>query len=183
MILGIGTDMVDVRRIEKLLNRFSTRFTEKVFTPAERTYCTAQHTPAAAFAKRFAAKEAALKALGTGLRAGITWHDIEILNDAKGKPCLHLSPDLLSKTLGISTQHREGASRNSFIGMSGEEESFSETQAYPLVRAASDKISDLFPPIGNRPRKELYRDALDIHVSLADEQPYALAFVVISKTI
>jgi holo-[acyl-carrier protein] synthase len=129
MIVGIGTDMVDTRRIEKLLTRFSTRFTEKVFTPAERVYCMAQHYPAAAFAKRFAAKEAALKALGTGLRAGITWQDIEIFNDAKGKPCLHLSPDLLSKTLGISTQN------------------------------------------------------LDIHVSLADEQPYALAFVVISKTI
>lgn len=179
MILGIGTDMADTRRIEKLLHRFGDRFVCKIFTPQERAYCLKQHHPAAAFAKRFAAKEAALKALGTGLRAGITWHDIEIFNDAKGKPCLHLSPDLLSKTLVISTQNREGASRNSFIGMSGEEESFSETQTYALVRAASDKISDA----ANRPRKELYRDVLDIHVSLADEQPYALAFVVISKTI
>ncbi len=179
MIVGIGTDMVDTRRIEKLLHRFGDRFVCKIFTPQERAYCMAQHHPAAAFAKRFAAKEAALKALGTGLRAGITWQDFDVGNDKNGKPCLKIAEHVLAKTLGISTQNLEGASRNSFIGMSGEEESFSETQAYPLVRAASDKISDA----ANRPIKELYRDALDIHVSLADEQPYALAFVVISKTI
>jgi holo-[acyl-carrier protein] synthase len=151
MIVGIGTDMVDTRRIEKLLHRFGDRFVCKIFTPQERVYCMAQHHPAAAFAKRFAAKEAALKALGTGLRAGITWHDIEIFNDTKGKPCLRIAEHVLVNTV--------------------------------LLNASSDKISDAFPPIGNRPRKQLYRDALDIHVSLADEQPYALAFVVISKTI
>jgi holo-[acyl-carrier-protein] synthase len=179
MILGIGTDMVDVRRIEKLLHRFGDRFVCKIFTPQERAYCLKQHHPAAAFAKRFAAKEAALKALGTGLRAGITWQDFDVGNDKNGKPCLRITPEIVWKIFGVDVQNREGATKNPFIGMSGEKESFSETQAYALVRAASDKLSDA----ANRPRKEVFGDALDIHLSLADEQPYALAFVVISRKI
>ncbi len=91
MILGIGTDLTDIRRIEKLLERFGRRFEERVYTQGERAYAHRRKgQEAAAFAKRFAAKEAALKALGCGLRERIGWRDIEILNDTLGKPQLLL---------------------------------------------------------------------------------------------
>ena len=86
-INGIGVDIVSIDRIEKLLNRFDTRFKRKVFTKAEQAYC---KNCAACYAKRFAAKEAALKALGTGLAKGATWHSIEIKNNELGKPELYL---------------------------------------------------------------------------------------------
>ena len=94
MITGIGTDIIDIRRIEKLLNCFPKRFTEKVFTSNERAYCQSKHNPSAAYAKRYAAKEAFLKALGTGMRNGANWQAIEILNAVSGKPELH-APTLL----------------------------------------------------------------------------------------
>lgn len=88
MILGIGTDMVDTRRIERLYARFGERLTEKLLSPAE---CAALRPgdTALQLAKRFAAKEATLKAIGTGLAQGWRWHDMEISHDIAGKPLLH----------------------------------------------------------------------------------------------
>jgi holo-[acyl-carrier protein] synthase len=88
MIIGIGTDLVDMRRIERLLQRFGQHFAEKIFTPHERSYAENSAHPLRAYANRFAAKEAAAKALGTGLRHGIGWHDIEVLRTPSDAPTL-----------------------------------------------------------------------------------------------
>lgn len=90
MILGIGSDLVDIERISFLLNRFHKRFEERVFTSQEQIYCKQQRDPSATFAKRFAAKEACAKALGLGFQEGIRWIDIEVLNTTHGKPFLTL---------------------------------------------------------------------------------------------
>jgi holo-[acyl-carrier protein] synthase len=92
MILGIGTDLVDVRRIERTLDRHGARFVERIFTAEERRR--AERRPAVragTYAKRFAAKEACAKALGTGLRAGVFWKDMGVVNLPSGRPTMHLT--------------------------------------------------------------------------------------------
>ncbi|MBA3814501.1 MAG: holo-ACP synthase [Alphaproteobacteria bacterium] len=88
MIIGIGTDLVDIRRIESLLEKFGKHFAEKIFTAHERSYAENSAHPLRVYANRFAAKEAAAKALGTGFREGIGWHDIEVLRTSMGAPTL-----------------------------------------------------------------------------------------------
>lgn len=90
MIIGIGIDLVEVQRMEKILASQHTHFLERVFTPEERTYCDGKPHKAQHYAARFAAKEALMKALGTGWTAGITWAEIEVRRDAMGKPYLTL---------------------------------------------------------------------------------------------
>ena len=92
MILGIGNDLIDIRRVEKTLERFGERFTNRIFTEEERRR--AERRPfnrAATYAKRFAAKEACAKALGTGLRQGVFWRDMKVANLPSGQPTLTLS--------------------------------------------------------------------------------------------
>ncbi|HEX2134799.1 MAG TPA: holo-ACP synthase [Microvirga sp.] len=91
MILGIGSDLCDVRRIERSLERFGDRFTHRVFTHGERLRSDRRAARAASYARRFAAKEACAKALGTGMRAGVFWRDMEVVNLPGGKPTLRLS--------------------------------------------------------------------------------------------
>lgn len=90
MIFGIGVDIIEIDRIGKSMNKFSGRFEEKIFTPKEIGYCRSQADPAKHFAARFAAKEAVLKCLGTGMAHGIGWHDIEVLRERNGKPLIKL---------------------------------------------------------------------------------------------
>lgn len=90
MIIGIGTDLVEIKRIEGLLNRHKDRFMTRVFTPIEITTALALSRPAASFAKRFAAKEAFVKALGTGFSQGILLTDVEVYNETTGQPQLRL---------------------------------------------------------------------------------------------
>jgi holo-[acyl-carrier protein] synthase len=90
-ILGIGSDLCDIRRIEKTLARHGARFTERVFTPIERTRAEAKTTRAATYAKRFAAKEACAKALGTGMQRGVFWRDMGVVNLRSGQPTLALT--------------------------------------------------------------------------------------------
>ncbi|WP_455429115.1 holo-ACP synthase [Fodinicurvata halophila] len=91
MILGIGNDLLDIRRIEKTLVRFESRFTERVFTETERRKSDRRAERAASYAKRFAAKEAAAKALGTGVpRQGVHWQHIGVVNEPGGRPTLDL---------------------------------------------------------------------------------------------
>jgi holo-[acyl-carrier protein] synthase len=85
MIIGIGTDLVEVDRVEQASRRHP-GFLERVFTPAERSYCEGQHRRFEGLAARFAAKEAFLKALGTGLRDGISWQDMEVVRHEDGRP-------------------------------------------------------------------------------------------------
>jgi len=91
MILGVGTDLIDIRRIERTLARFGARFVERVFTSAEQARAERRSDRAAAYAKRYAAKEACAKALGTGFRQGVYWRDIAVDNRPSGQPVLHLT--------------------------------------------------------------------------------------------
>jgi holo-[acyl-carrier protein] synthase len=107
MILSTGIDIVEVYRIAETMER-TPRFTERVFTNAERAYCDAKGAAAAqSYAGRFAAKEAFLKALQTGWRGKITWHDIEILSDDQGVPLLNISGEAsaLFKNTGATRSH------------------------------------------------------------------------------
>ena len=126
MILGIGSDLVDIRRIASSLERFGERFTDRLFTERERMHATRGADPAPAYARRFAAKEACAKALGVGI-SGLAWTDIAVVNDPRGKPTLELGG---------------GAA------------------------ARLDEIT----PAGTE---------ASLHLSLTDDPPYAMAFVVI----
>lgn len=96
-IIGLGNDLTDVRRIEKSINRFNSRFMKRVFTDDEIAYATSKGNKASNFAKRFAAKEACSKALGTGFAEGVYWKDMEVINDDLGKPTLSLSGGALAR--------------------------------------------------------------------------------------
>jgi holo-[acyl-carrier protein] synthase len=91
MILGIGTDLANITRIEGTLARFGERFLARVFTPEERRKAEARADRAGTYAKRWAAKEACSKALGTGRRMGIAWRDMGVANLATGQPVMHLT--------------------------------------------------------------------------------------------
>ena len=91
MIIGIGSDLVDIRRIEKTLERFPGKFEERCFTEIERRKSDGRRQRAASYAKRFAAKEACSKALGTGFRRGVFWRDMGVVNLASGKPTMELT--------------------------------------------------------------------------------------------
>ena len=127
MIVGIGSDLIDIRRIERSLERFGQRFIDRVFTPVERARSERRKERAASYAKRFAAKEACAKALGTGMRSDVYWRDMGVVNLPSGQPTLALTGN------------------------------------------AADHLARMIPP-GHAPR---------IHLTLTDEHPYALAFVVI----
>lgn len=126
MIVGIGSDLCDIRRIAQTLERFGDRFTHRVFTDGERATAARRADPAPTYARRFAAKEAAAKALGVGI-SGLAWRDIGVVNDARGKPVLELAGGAAARLAEIT-------------------------------------------PAGRTAR---------LHLSLTDDPPYALAFVVI----
>jgi len=127
MIIGIGTDLSDIRRIQNSLDRFGDRFKARCFTELERTRSDRKPDPAWSYAKRFAAKEACAKALGTGIRADVYWRDMGVVNLKSGQPTMVLTGN------------------------------------------AAEHLKRLTPP-GHEMR---------IHLTLSDEHPYALAFVVI----
>jgi holo-[acyl-carrier protein] synthase len=91
IVLGLGNDLIDIRRIEKTLDRFGERFTQRIFTDLERQRSDRRHNRAASYAKRFAAKEACSKALGTGFRRGVYWRDLGVANLRSGKPTMVLT--------------------------------------------------------------------------------------------
>jgi holo-[acyl-carrier protein] synthase len=91
MIIGIGNDMIDIRRVERTIERYGERFLERVFTDVERRKSDGRAMRAASYAKRFAAKEACAKALGTGFRQGVFWRDMGVVNLPSGRPTLELT--------------------------------------------------------------------------------------------
>jgi len=97
MIIGIGSDLIDIRRIEKSIERFGDRFIERIFTDIERAKSDRRAQRAASYAKRFAAKEACAKALGTGLNKGVFWRDMGVVNLPGGKPTLALTNGALRR--------------------------------------------------------------------------------------
>jgi holo-[acyl-carrier protein] synthase len=91
MILGIGSDLIDIRRIEKSLERHGERFVVRIFTDIERARAEGRVQRAASYAKRFAAKEACSKALGSGISEGVFWRDMGVVNLPNGRPTMHLT--------------------------------------------------------------------------------------------
>lgn len=127
MIVGLGSDLCDIRRIQSSLDRFGDRFTDRVYTEVEKRKCEARADRAGGYARQFAAKEAGAKALGTGIARGISWKEIGVVNQASGQPTL------------------------------------------ALTGKAAERLAALMPP----------GHVANVHVSLTDDHPYAMAFVVI----
>ena len=102
MILGLGSDLIDIRRIEKTLEKHGERFIARIFTDVERAKSEARVNRAASYAKRFAAKEACAKALGTGLSGGVFWRDMGVVNLPSGKPTMKLTGGALARLRAIT---------------------------------------------------------------------------------
>ena len=107
MIVGIGNDIIDIRRIEKTIERYGERFLNRVFTEAERARSDGRAGRAASYAKRFAAKEACAKALGTGLRNGVFWKDMGVVNLGSGRPTMVLTGGAAAQLRRITPQGLE----------------------------------------------------------------------------
>jgi holo-[acyl-carrier protein] synthase len=101
LIIGLGSDLADIRRIEATLERFGERFVARIFTDVERTRSERKADRAASYAKRFAAKEACAKALGTGMRAGVFWRDMGVVNLPSGQPTMRLTGGAAARLAAI----------------------------------------------------------------------------------
>ena len=106
MIIGIGSDIVDIKRIKKTLNKFGDRFIDRCFTEKEKIKSEGRYNKFASYAKRYAAKEACSKALGTGLSKGVYWKDIGVINNKDGKPFIQLTGNALKKLKQITPKDR-----------------------------------------------------------------------------
>jgi holo-[acyl-carrier protein] synthase len=104
MIAGIGVDLCEVERIEAAIGRHGERFLERIYTTAERAYCESKVNRMERFAGRFAAKEAAMKAIGTGWRRGVGWRDLEVMRAASGQPVIvfHGAAQRIATELGVT---------------------------------------------------------------------------------
>ncbi|HEY7459570.1 MAG TPA: holo-ACP synthase [Xanthobacteraceae bacterium] len=102
MIIGMGSDITDIRRIEKVIGRHGDRFLDRIFTEAERARAERRAHPMATYAKRFAAKEACAKALGTGMRRGVWWRDMGVINLPSGRPTMQLTGGALRRLQAIT---------------------------------------------------------------------------------
>ena len=131
MIVGIGNDLVDIRRIEKSLERFGDRFIQRVFTETEQKRSEGRATRAASYAKRFAAKEACAKALGTGLRLGVFWRDMGVVNQRGGKPTILLTGGALARLQAITPA---GMSPQIDVSLTDE---YPMAQAFVIISAVS----------------------------------------------
>jgi holo-[acyl-carrier protein] synthase len=102
MIIGIGSDITDIRRIEKVIGRHGERFLSRIFTDAERARAERRANSTATYAKRFAAKEACAKALGTGMRGGVWWRDMGVVNLPSGRPTMKLTGGALARLAALT---------------------------------------------------------------------------------
>lgn len=105
MVLGLGTDLIEIGRVQQSLARFGERFMHKVFTEGEIAYCQQKKHAAESFAARFAAKEAAAKALGTGIARGISWKEIEVQRKPGERPTLHLTGRAAERANAMGVRH------------------------------------------------------------------------------
>jgi holo-[acyl-carrier protein] synthase len=101
-ILGLCSDLIDIRRIEKTIDRFGDKFLDRIFTETERRKCDRRANRGASYARRFAAKEAAAKALGTGFRRGVFWRDLGVVNLPSGQPAMLLTGGALKRLEAIT---------------------------------------------------------------------------------
>lgn len=128
MIVGVGIDLVEISRFDRILASRNRRVIDRLFTPGEQAYCDAKGSPAPHYAARFAAKEAFFKALGTGVRGGLTWQDAEVVSDRFGRPALRLSGEggRLCRSRGVDRIHlslsheRTTAAATVILEMTGE---------------------------------------------------------------
>ncbi|TMJ05775.1 MAG: holo-ACP synthase [Alphaproteobacteria bacterium] len=104
MIIGIGSDITDIRRIEKVIERHGERFLARIFTDAERARAERRAKSVETYAKRFAAKEACAKALGTGMRAGVWWRDMGVVNLPSGRPTMKLTGGAAARLARLTPQ-------------------------------------------------------------------------------
>ncbi len=107
MIIGLGSDLCDIRRIQDSLDRFGERFTHRLYTEVERARSERKNDRAASYAKRFAAKEACAKALGTGIRRGVFWRDMGVINMRSGQPTLALTGGAAERLRAMTPPHHE----------------------------------------------------------------------------
>jgi len=107
MIIGIGSDLVDIRRIQRVIDRHGDRFLSRIFTDAERARAERRAKSAETYAKRFAAKEACSKALGTGIRRGVWWRDMGVVNLPGGRPTMQLSGGALKRLEALTPEGHE----------------------------------------------------------------------------
>lgn len=124
-VVAIGFDVVETARVQQVLDRHADRFLKRVLTPAERAYVRSKRTPLPHVAGRFAAKEAVLKILGTGWRGPVSWTDVEVLNDAAGRPsvrlsgaCARIAARRSIKRILVSISHTRNLATASAIGLS-----------------------------------------------------------------
>jgi holo-[acyl-carrier protein] synthase len=102
MIIGVGSDLIDIRRIEAAIARYGDRFLDRIFTETERRRCERRASPGPSYARRFAAKEAAAKALGTGFRQGVFWRDLGVVNLPTGQPGMRFTGGALARLTAIT---------------------------------------------------------------------------------
>lgn len=129
MILGIGTDICDIRRIAESIEKFGDRFKSKIFTETERDYCESKSGSAAYYAKRWAAKEAVAKALAGPRTKSLSWQDVEIVNDPSGRPSVKLYRGALRRMHG---RVPEGYDGQVFLSLSDD---YPYAQAYAILEA------------------------------------------------
>ena len=139
MILGVGSDLTDIRRIEKVLERFGRRFTHRIFTDVERKRSEAKPGRAASYAKRFAAKEACAKALGTGLRRGVFWRDMGVINARSGQPTLSLTGGAAARLADMLPAGHDGRIHLSLT------DDFPYAQAFVVIEAVVSTAA--MPPV------------------------------------
>ena len=123
MIIGLGSDLIDIRRVERMLERYGQKFIERIFTDVEQLKSERRAERAASYAKRFAAKEACAKALGTGLKHGVFWRDMGVVNLASGQPTMRLTGGALKRLQEITPSGLEP------------QISLTITDEYPLAQA------------------------------------------------
>lgn len=129
MILGIGTDIADIRRFEQSIEKFGDRFLRRIFTQHERDYCEARSGKAAYYAKRFAAKEAVAKALATETSGSLSWQEVWVENDPSGRPCARLEGEAAER---MKLAVPEGYKGKVHLSLSDD---YPYAQAYAIVEA------------------------------------------------
>ena len=134
MIIGIGSDLCDIRRIERSLQRFGDRFTHRVFTEGERARSDRRAARAPSYARRFAAKEACAKALGTGLSHGVFWRDMEVVNLAGGRPTMRLTGGALERLRAMTPPGHEAVVHVSLTDDPPMAQAFVVIEARPRAR-------------------------------------------------
>ena len=141
MILGIGSDLCDIRRIERSIARFGDRFTHRVYTEGERARSDRRAARAPSYARRFAAKEACAKALGTGLSRGVFWRDMEVVNLPSGRPTLRLSGGALERLKAMTPQGHEPVIHVSLTDDPPLAQAFVVIEARPLGKTGALRLS------------------------------------------